>query len=81
MDRNQGRHMSAEEKLRLVEEGRQSEATISEVCRRYQIAHIQFFRWERLARQGALEALHTDSNSIRGGITTLMEDEGLKQKL
>ncbi|MCL0099188.1 transposase [Dehalococcoidia bacterium] len=33
MDRNQGRRMTAEEKLRIVEEGRLSGATISEVCR------------------------------------------------
>jgi len=35
MGRNQGRRLSAEEKLRAVEERRQSGATISEVCRRY----------------------------------------------
>ncbi|MCL0077104.1 transposase [Dehalococcoidia bacterium] len=51
------RRLSAEEKLRVVEEERQSGASISEVCRRHQIAHTQFYRWERLARQGALEAL------------------------
>jgi transposase-like protein len=49
--------MSAEEKLRVVEEGRQSGATMSEVCRRHQVDHAQFYRWERLTRQGALEAL------------------------
>ncbi|MBM4461840.1 MAG: transposase, partial [Chloroflexi bacterium] len=41
MERSQGRHMSAEEKLRVVEEGRGSGATISEVCRRHQIAYTQ----------------------------------------
>ncbi|MCL0038759.1 transposase [Dehalococcoidia bacterium] len=35
MGRNQGRRLSAEEKLRVVEEGRQSGATISEICRRH----------------------------------------------
>ena len=34
MDRNQGRRMTADEKLAVVEEGRQLGATISEVCRR-----------------------------------------------
>lgn len=64
MERSQGRHMSAEEKLRVVEEGRGSGATISEVCRRHQIAYTQFYRWERVARQAALEAL---SNGARKG--------------
>lgn len=38
MDRNQGRRLSAEEKLRVVE-GRQSGATINEVCRRHRVDH------------------------------------------
>jgi transposase-like protein len=44
MDRNQGRRMAAEEKLGAVEKGRQSEATISEVCWRHQIHHTKFYR-------------------------------------
>ena len=51
MDRNQGRRLSAEEKLRVVVEGRQSGATISKVCRRHQVDHARFYRWERLARR------------------------------
>ena len=67
MDRNQGRRMTAEEKLGVVEEGRQSGATISEVCRRHQIHHTQFYRWGRLARQGALEALRNGTRKARNG--------------
>ncbi|MCL0037021.1 helix-turn-helix domain-containing protein [Dehalococcoidia bacterium] len=51
----------------MVEEGRLSGATISEVCRRYQIHHTQFYRWERLARQGALEALRNGTRRVRNG--------------
>ena len=65
MGRNQGRRLSAEEKLRVVEEGRQSGATISEVCRRHQVDHAQFFRWERLARQGALQALRNGARKSK----------------
>lgn len=67
MERNQGRRMSAEEKLRVVEEGRLSGATIREVCRRYQISHGQFYRWERLVRQGALEALRNGTGRAKNG--------------
>jgi transposase-like protein len=67
MGRNQGRHLSAEEKLRVVEEGRQSGATISEVCRRHQVDHAQFYRWERLARQGALEMLRNGARKSKNG--------------
>ncbi|MCL0084521.1 helix-turn-helix domain-containing protein [Dehalococcoidia bacterium] len=44
-----------------------SGATISEVCRRYQIHHSQFYRWERLARQGALEALRNGTRRVKNG--------------
>jgi len=67
MERNQCGRVTAEEKLKTVEEGRQSGATISEVCRRHQISHVQFYRWERLARQGALEALRNGSRKARNG--------------
>ena len=67
MERNEGTRMSAEEKLKVVEEGRQSGATISEVCRRHQVSHAQFYRWERLARQGALEALRNGARRAKNG--------------
>lgn len=67
MDRNQGRRLSAEEKLRVVVVGRQSGATISEVCRCHQVDHAQFYRWERLARQGSLEALRNGARKSKNG--------------
>ena len=67
MERNQGRRMSAEERLGILEEGRQSGATVSEVCRRHHVSHAQFYRWERIARQGALEALHNGARKVRNG--------------
>ena len=67
MERNQGRRMGAQEKLGILEEGRQSGSTVSEACRRHQVSHAQFYRWERLARQGALEALHSGARKARNG--------------
>jgi transposase len=57
MTTRQHRRWTAEEKLRILAEGRQTGQAISEVCRRYQIAPGQFYAWEKQARQGALEAL------------------------
>jgi len=51
------RRFTAEEKLSILEEARQSGQSISEVCRRHQLAAGQFYAWERQARQGALAAL------------------------
>jgi len=42
-------------------------AAISEVSRCHQIHHTQFYRWERLARQGALEALRNGARKTRNG--------------
>ena len=57
MERRQGRHFTASEKLAILQEGRQAGTTVSEVCRRHQIAATQYYEWERRAKQGALEAL------------------------
>jgi len=51
------RHWTAEEKLQIIEEARQTPATVSEVCRRHGVATGQFYTWEKQARQGALQAL------------------------
>jgi transposase len=51
------RRWTAEEKWRIIEEARQTELSVSEVCRRYGLATGQFYSWEKQARQGALEAL------------------------
>ena len=60
---SQRRHWTAEEKLRIIEEARSTDSSVSEVCRRYGIGVGQFYRWEKRAKQGALEALR---NSKRG---------------
>ncbi|MCL0029520.1 helix-turn-helix domain-containing protein [Dehalococcoidia bacterium] len=65
MDRNQGRRMTRE--AGGGGGGEAIRATISEVCRRYQIHHTQFYRWERLARQEALEALRNGTRRVKNG--------------
>jgi transposase-like protein len=57
MSVNNRRRWTAEEKLSLLEEARQSGQSISQVCRRHPLAPGQFYAWERQARQGALWAL------------------------
>jgi transposase len=51
------RRWTAAEKLRILEEARQSGQAVSEVCRQHQIASGQFYIWEKQARRGALESL------------------------
>jgi transposase-like protein len=51
------RRWTAEQKLAIITEARQAGQSISEVCRRHQLSPGVFYTWERLAQQGALEAL------------------------
>jgi len=57
MSNQKRRQWTAEQKLQIIEEARQSDATVSEVCRRHGIGSGQFYKWERLAREGALDGL------------------------
>lgn len=63
MNTKSRRHWTAENKLAIIEEARQTPCTVSEVCRRHGLAVGQFYAWEKQARQGALEALR---NGRRG---------------
>lgn len=40
---------------------------ISEVCQRRQVDRTQFYRWERLTRQGAPEALRNGARNSKNG--------------
>ncbi len=57
MSNPQQRRWTAEEKLKILEEARQAGQSVSEVCRRQQIAPGPFYLWEKQARRGALQAL------------------------
>ena len=49
--------MSAAEKVKIIEEARQPNTTVAEVLRRHQLDATTFYRWEREAKAGMLEAL------------------------
>ncbi len=63
MSSQKRRHWKAEEKYQMIAEARQTDSTVSEVCRRNGIGTGQFYAWEKHARQGALAALR---NGKRG---------------
>lgn len=49
--------LSAAEKVKIIEEARQPNTTVAEVLRRHQLDATTFYRWEREAKAGMLEAL------------------------
>jgi transposase-like protein len=55
--RKKGRQLSADDKLRILEEARQPNTTVAEVLRRYQLDPTTFYRWEREAKAGMRAAL------------------------
>lgn len=57
MSKQVHRRWTAEQKLAILTEARQADQRVSEVCRRHQLAPGVLYAWERLAKQGALEAL------------------------
>lgn len=61
------RHWTAEEKLRILEEGRQTSQSVSAVCRHYQVAPGQYYAWEKQARLAALAALCNGRRGSQGG--------------
>lgn len=64
MARKKARQLSADEKLRILEEARQPNTTVAEVLRRYQLDATTFYRWEREAKAGMRAAL---GGKQRGG--------------
>lgn len=57
MERDGRRRWTAEQKLAVLQEGRQTGMTVSEVCRRHELQPSQYYAWEKQAREGALHAL------------------------
>ena len=73
MSSQKQRQWTAEQKLQIIKETRQSDATVSEVCRRHGIGSGQFYKWERLAREGALDGLRAQKRGRKesAGVTRL----------
>jgi len=51
------RRLTAEEKLRILDEAQQPGVQIAELCRRHGIGTSQFYTWREQARQAAKRAL------------------------
>jgi transposase len=67
MSTKKRRHWTAEKKLQIIEEARQTSQAVSKVCRHHGIATGQFYAWEKRAHQGALEALRAGKRGRKPG--------------
>jgi len=67
MSSRKRRRWMAEQKLQIIEEARQSDTTVSEVRRRHGIGNGQFYKWQRLTREGASDGLRARPQSSGSG--------------
>jgi transposase-like protein len=51
--------------MKILEEGRQTGASISEVCRRHGISTGQYYQWEKAAREAALERFQEPKGKLK----------------
>ncbi|MDA0312270.1 MAG: transposase [Gemmatimonadetes bacterium] len=79
MSKKMRRKFTVEQKVRMLEEARAPNTTVSEVLRRHQVDQTTFYRWERQAREGAREAL--EGRVSRNGKAAEREIERLEQEL
>lgn len=73
------RHLTADEKLRILEEAQQPGVQIAELCRRHGIGTSQFYTWREQARQGAKVALSQPAgrkgqSKVEAAVDRLMAD-------
>ena len=61
------RRWSAQDKLSILREARQTGQTVSEVCRRHGLSPGLFYVWEKQAQEGALQALRHERNTANRG--------------
>lgn len=73
------REFTADEKLRVLNEARQPNTTVSEVLRRHQLDPQTFYRWDKQAREGMREAL--SGKRRRNGKEVNHEVDRLKAEL
>ena len=79
MTNQKRRQWSAEQKLQIIEEARQTDATISEVCRRHGIGTGQFYKWEKLAREGALDGLRAQNRGRKESLDVVRLENELQR--
>jgi transposase len=51
------RHLPAEVKWQALQERRQAQVPVSQVCAKYDVRPTQLYQWEKTAERAALEAL------------------------
>src|SRR5918994_138190 len=75
------RHWTAAEKLAIVQETYEPDATVSLVARRHGVAPNQLFRWRKLAAQGALTATSAQEEVVAASESRALQGRELQRLL
>ena len=75
------RHWTASEKLSIVQETFEPDATVSLVARRHGVAPNQLFRWRKLAAQGALTATSAQEEVVAASESRALQGRELQRLL
>lgn len=72
------KYLTAKEKFAIVKEQLTTKTGVTEICKKYGIAASQFYRWQELFFEGALQGLETTRRN--GAETTKAEKQIEDQK-
>ena len=64
MSKREYRRTTAEQKLEILREAQQPGVTVSEVCRRHNLAPSVLYRWRAVAQSGSAAALKRDAQRV-----------------
>lgn len=67
------KYLTAKEKFSIVKEQLTTKTGVTEICKKYGVAASQFYRWQELFFEGALEGLETTKRS--GAVTARAEKQ------
>ena len=69
---------SAEEKQKIVLAGLRNEASITELCRRYGVSDVMYYKWKKAFLEGALNGLKGNGTASSTEALLKRENEELK---
>jgi len=69
---------SAEEKQKIVLAGLRNEASVAELCRRYGMSDVMYYKWKKVFLEGGLNALRGNGKVSSVESSLKKENEDLK---
>ncbi len=69
---------SAEEKQKIILAGLRNETSVSELCRRYGVSDVMYYKWRKTFLDSGLKGLKSNGKVSSGEAARLRENEDLK---